>query len=108
VVGMVADPLRIFAEPLSKQVPCDPFGILPQNLMSDVLEQIELKRIARAISRFDSINDTSPHTVNEVAIKETDRLAQLAVHFSLPFPLLVEVEIARRHAAAGLTEQMER
>jgi len=44
---------------LTKQVPCHPFRVLAKDLMIDVLEQLELDRLARPLGRLDAVDHSA-------------------------------------------------
>ena len=79
---------------LAEQVPRDPLGVLAQDLVVDVLEQLDLHRIAGPIDRLDAIDHRPSHAADEVAVEEGDRGVQPPGQLRLPIVPGVEIHVA--------------
>ena len=107
VVGVPLDRVGVGPIVLPKQVAGDPGGILPQDLVIDVFEQLELDRFAGPLGRLDAVDHHAPRAADEVAVEEIDRQFQLGRQLGLPVVPGVEAQIALRDAAAVLVEDVQ-
>ena len=99
--------LGIAAKVLAEQIAGDPFRVLSQNLMVDVVEQLELDRVARPLDRLDAIDHRAAHAADEIVVEKGDRGVQPPGQLRLPLPPGVEIEIGPRHPAAVLIENVQ-
>src|SRR4029453_7828394 len=91
----------------AKKVAADPLGVLAQDLVIDVFEQVELDRFARPVRRLNAVDHYPPHAADEIAIEKGNCRPQPGVQLSLPIPPIVPVEIAARHPAAVVVENVQ-
>ncbi len=98
---------RIRAVMLAEKVPRHPLGVLPQDLMIDILEQLDLHRIARPIDRLDAVDHRPAHAADEVAVEEGDRRVQPPGQFGLPIVPGVEIHVLPRDPAAASVEDVQ-
>ena len=97
----------VLAIMLAEKVPRNPLGVLPQDLMINILEEVDLHRIAGPIDRLDAIDHRPSHAADEVAVEEGDRGVQPAGQFGLPIVPGVEIHVLPRDAAAARTEDVQ-
>lgn len=99
--------LGMTAVGFAEEVAGNPFGVFPQDLVIDVLEQVELNRFAGAISRLDAVDHNATTAVDEVAVEEGDGGAEARVELGLPVLPVVPIEVAASNAAAVVGEDVE-
>ena len=99
--------LGVAAVVLAKKVPGDPFRVLAQDLVVDVLEHLDLDRIARPVHRLDAVDHRAPGPADEVAVEKRDRRAELSGDLGLPIAPGVGVEALPRHPLARVVEYVQ-
>ena len=107
VVGVRGDASALPAVVLAEQVPGNPLGVFPQDLVVDVLEQLDLHRVAGPIDRLDAVDDHPADAADEVAIEKSDGGGEPACQFGLPVVPCLEIQVAPGDAAATGVEHVE-
>ena len=64
-------------------------------LMVNVIEHMELERIARLVGWFHAVNHASPGTVHKIAVQKRNRSKQFSGNFDFP-----QIQILEPKAAA--------
>ena len=103
---MPGDNVNLTVE-LITPIAMDILGILPQDLVIDVLEQLDLHGVAGPVHRLDAVDDRPPHAADEVAVEEGDGGLQAAGQFGLPIVPGLEIHIAAGDAPAPLLEHVQ-
>ncbi len=75
--------------------------------MIEVLEELELDRVAEPLRRLDSIDDDPAHPSDEIRVKVADRRAQDPRQVGLPGVPVVRLQVAAGDATAGTVEGVE-
>ena len=75
--------------------------------MVDVLEQLELDRLAWPLDRLHAVDDRPTDAANEMAVEEVDRGRQMLCQFGFPVEPVVETEIALRDPLTGVLKQVD-
>jgi len=73
----------------------------------DVLEQLDLDRVAGAIDRLDAVDHDAAHAAHETAVEERDRAAEPPSQLGLPVVPGLEVHVGPGHAPAALVEHVQ-
>ena len=81
---MPGDRFGVGAVVLAEQIARDPFGVLAEDLMIDVFEQLDLDRVAGPVDRLDPVDDRAADAADEIAVEEGDRSSQSPRQFCLP------------------------
>ncbi len=84
----------------AEKIPGNPVRFLVQDLMVDVFEQVELKRLAGTVGRFDPINDTSAYSMDKISIEETNGRREFLIDLCFPDLQFFRGQICRGHAAS--------
>ena len=93
IVNVGGDQLGVAAVVLAKQVPRHPFRILAKDLVIDVLEKLQLNRLARTIDGLNPVDHRAPYSGHEVPVEERDRPIQPSRDLGLPVLPAVEIEV---------------
>jgi hypothetical protein len=75
IVAMRQDARAVGAKMLAEQLSGYPLILLPQDVVVEVLEELELDRFAEAFGGLDPVDDDPPCTPEEVFVEEVNRLA---------------------------------
>ena len=75
--------------------------------MIDVLEQLELDRVAGPVDRLDAVDHRPPHAADEIAVEEGDRGREPPGQLGLPVVPGVEIQVAARYPPAPLLEDVQ-
>ena len=108
VVRVLFDRFCVLSKLSTEEVASHPVGFLPQDLMIDVFEHVELKRVAGSVSRFDAVHDAASNSVDEVSVKEADRFDDLFLQVDFPALPIVQFHITDRDSATGSMKNVHR
>src|ERR1700722_19642048 len=86
----------LFAKPL----PSRPVVVLPQYVVVDVLEKLELDRLAEPFDRLQSVKYDATRPSRELLIEKPGGTPKNAREFGLPFVPLLGLQVRLCHAAS--------
>ena len=106
VVAVGHDPVGIGAELLAEDLAGGPVVFLAKDLLVEVLEELELDRLGKALGRLDPVDDDPLHPPDELGVEVARRRAEDAGQVRLPGVPLVGFEVAPCYPAARLRERV--
>ena len=92
---------------LPKPLAGGPFVLLAQDVVVDVLEELELDRVAESLGRLQSVEDDPTAPAGEMLIEEAGGAAEDPRQVALPFVPLLGLEIAARDPSAAAVDRVE-
>ncbi len=107
VVGTLASEVGIGPKVRAKEIASHPVRFLAQDLMVQVIDDMKLKRVARALDGLDAVNDAASRAVDEVSVEKGDGSIELSGQFGLPLVPFLLLEVIARDPPAAAIEEMQ-
>src|SRR5262249_8528941 len=107
VVAMGQDARLAGAIALAEELSGGPLVLLAEDLVIEVLEELELDRLAEPLRRLDPVDDHPATAADEVRVEKSSRDSEDAGQVGLPGVPVVGVEVAAGDATAGAVEGVE-
>ena len=107
IVGVPCDLVSVGAELLAEPLAGGPVAVLAQDVVVDVLEELELDRVAEPLGRLEAVEDHAPDSPGEVLVEEADRAPEDPRQLRLPFVPGFGIEVRPAHPPAGPVDRVE-